>query len=247
MIQSNHPWHEQIAALEGLSAPDAAHLLSQSKVVDLPAKTVVFGPGKAVETMFLILSGTVRVQQSSENGHEIVLYRIHSGETCVLTTSCLLSHEPYSATGITETEVRAVTIPRATFDNLLATSAVFRDFVFASFSKRITDLLMMVEEVAFQRIDVRLAQALLWLSVNDDRIATTHQALSVELGTAREVISRQLQEFQRRGWIALSRGSVEILRKDPIQDLADPNGRSTHQPTHLTPLPAEYRKQNHGN
>lgn len=247
MIHSKQPWHEQIAALEGLAAPDADRMLRHSKVVDLPPKTKVFGPGDTAETMFLILSGTVRVQQSSENGHEIVLYRIHSGETCVLTTSCLLSHEPYSATGITETEVRAVTIPRATFDQLIATSTVFRDFVFASFSKRITDLLMMVAEVAFQRIDVRLAQALLRLSVNDDRIATTHQELSVELGTAREVISRQLQEFQRRGWIALSRGSVEILHKDPIQDLADPHGRPAPQPTHPLPLQAEYRKENHGN
>ena len=170
--------------------------------------------------MLFLLDGTVRVQQVSEAGHEIVLYRIQAGQSCVLTTACLLAFEDYSAEGICETDIRAAAIPRAVFDDLVAESKEFRDFVFAAFSKRITNLFLMIEEVAFQKMDVRLADKLITLSEGRDRVTTTHQKLSVELGTAREVISRQLQEFQRRDWIAQSRGCVDLLDRSALEKLA---------------------------
>ena len=174
--------------------------------------------------MLFLLAGTVRVQQVSDTGHEIVLYRIEAGESCVLTTACLLAYDDYAATGIAETDVRAAAVPRDVFDDLVAQSKSFRNFVFAAFSKRITDLFLMIDEVAFQRIDVRLADKLLKLSHGDDRIATTHQKLAVELGTAREVVSRQLQEFQRRGWIAQARGVIMIADRAGLQDVARHHG-----------------------
>ena len=173
--------------------------------------------------MLFLLDGTVRVQQSSDSGHEMVLYRIHAGESCVLTTACLLAYEDYSAEGISETDVSAAAIPRKVFDELVATSDGFRNFVFAAFSKRITNLFLMIDEVAFQRLDVRLAHKLVELAAGADTIAATHQNLAAELGTAREVISRQLQEFQRRGWIEQSRGKIAILQRKGLENLAQRN------------------------
>jgi CRP/FNR family transcriptional regulator len=133
----------------------------------------------------------------------------------------LLAYEDYSADGIAETDVQAAAVPRDVFDELVAQSKSFRNFVFAAFSKRITDLFLMIDEVAFQRLDVRLADKLIHLAGTDDVVATTHQQLSVELGTAREVVSRQLQEFQRRGWIEQSRGKVRLLDRDQLEQLAE--------------------------
>lgn len=216
-------WIERFSGLSRLS-PDVKDLLSaRSKIVSVPAGSVMFGPGKSPENMLFLLDGTVRVQQVSDTGREIVLYRINAGESCVLTTACLLAYDDYSAEGIAETDVQAAAIPREVFDELVAQSKSFRNFVFAAFSKRITGLFLMVDEVAFQRIDVRLAQKLITLSDGADKVATTHQKLSVELGTAREVISRQLQEFQRRGWIAQSRGTVELLNRAELENLAERN------------------------
>lgn len=214
------PWVERFPGLSRLDMPTKQLLLTRSTIVDVPEGTMLFGPGNSPENMLFLLDGTVRVQQVSDTGHEIVLYRIHAGQSCVLTTACLLAYEHYSAEGIAETDVQAAAVPRAVFDDLVAQSKSFRDFVFAAFSKRITDLFQMIDEVAFQRIDVRLADKLIELSNGDDRISTTHQKLSVELGTAREVISRQLQEFQRRGWIEQARGSVTILDRNQIEKLA---------------------------
>ena len=217
-------WLDRFAGLARLEPAIKAQLLARSAVVTAPAGTVIFGPGKSPENMLFLLAGTVRVQQVSDTGHEIVLYRIEAGESCVLTTACLLAYDDYAATGIAETDVRAASVPRDVFDDLVAQSKSFRNFVFAAFSKRITDLFLMIDEVAFQRIDVRLADKLLKLSHGDDRIATTHQKLAVELGTAREVVSRQLQEFQRRGWIAQARGAVMIADHAGLQDVARHHG-----------------------
>jgi CRP/FNR family transcriptional regulator len=113
-----------------------------------------------------------------------------------------------------------VAIPRSTFDDLIARSAAFRRFVFTAFSTRVTDLFRIIDEVAFSRIDVRLAQRLLERANADGHLQLTHQQLAAELGTAREVVSRQLNEFQRRGWISTSRGAIDIARPDALRQLA---------------------------
>ncbi len=218
------PWIDQFPGLSRLEAPIKATLMERSAIMDLPRGTVLFGPGKSPENMLFLLDGSVRVQQTSESGREIVLYRIHAGESCVLTTACLLAYDDYSAEGIAETDIRAAAIPRSVFDDLVAGSAPFRNFVFEAFSKRITDLFLMIDEVAFQRIDVRLAQKLRELVGEAETIKTTHQQLSVELGTAREVISRQLQEFQRRGWIMQSRGVITVKDGAALSKLAQERG-----------------------
>lgn len=213
-------WVERFPGLSRLEVAAKQRLAEHSEIVSIPEGTVVFGPGKSPENMLFLLDGTVRVQQVSDTGREIVLYRIHAGESCVLTTACLLAFEDYAAEGVAETPVEAAVVPRAVFDDLVARSPSFRSFVFAAFSKRITDLFRMVDEVAFQRVDVRLAHKLLELAEGQTSISTTHQKLSVELGTAREVISRQLQEFQRRGWIEQARGTVTLLDTDALAKLA---------------------------
>lgn len=214
-------WIERFPGLSRLEAPIKALLMSRSVLIDVPKGTTIFGPGNSPQNMLFLLEGTVKVQQVSESGHEIVLYRIHAGQSCVLTTACLLAYEDYSADGIAETGVQAAAVPRDVFDELVAQSKSFRNFVFAAFSKRITDLFLMIDEVAFQRLDVRLADKLIHLAGTDDVVATTHQQLSVELGTAREVVSRQLQEFQRRGWIEQSRGKVRLVDRDQLEQLAE--------------------------
>lgn len=216
-------WINRFPGLSRLEPAIKDLLVSRSSLVDFDHNSMIFGPGKSPENMLFLLDGTVRVQQVSETGHEIVLYRIEAGQSCVLTTACLLSYDDYAATGIAETFVRAAAVPRGVFDDLVAQSKPFRDFVFAAFSKRITDLFLMIDEVAFQRLDVRLADKLIKLSHGADHVPTTHQKLSVELGTAREVVSRQLQEFQRRGWISQARGNVSLLDRPQLERLANHN------------------------
>ena len=185
----------------------------------LPAGTRVFEVGQHAQNMLLLLSGTVRVQQVSDTGREIFLYRVHAGESCILTTACMLADEDYAAEGIAETDIEAVAIPRTAFDDLTARSTTFRTFVFRAYSRRIADLFALIDDIVFQRIDVRLAERLLQLAT-DNTIHATHQALAVELGTAREVISRTLAEFHRRGWVETARGEICIVNRKALENLA---------------------------
>jgi CRP/FNR family transcriptional regulator len=212
-----------IARFEGLSRLGASvkdTLMQKSSVVTVPQGTVIFGPGKSPENLLLLLEGRVRVQQVSEAGREIVLYRVEAGESCVLTTACLLAYEDYSAEGIAETDIRAATIPRPVFDDLISRSVEFRTFIFTAYSKRITELFLVIEEIAFQRLDIRVAQKLLDLARGTSRVQATHQQMAAELGTAREVVSRQLGEFQRRGWIGQSRGVIDLIDIAGVERLA---------------------------
>jgi CRP/FNR family transcriptional regulator len=201
-------WIDAFPGLARLDADLRQSLIERSRLIDVPEGTVIFGPGKAPENLLLLLGGVVRVQQIAESGREIVLYRVHAHESCVLTTACLLAYEEYRAEGIAESDVSAVAVPKSVFEDMIARSSIFRRFVFAAYSRRITDLFLVIEEIAFRRVDIRLAEKLLDLVDAADEIHRTHSQLATELGTAREVVSRQLQEFQRRGWIAASRGKI---------------------------------------
>jgi CRP/FNR family transcriptional regulator len=181
----------------------------------------VFGPANLPDSLLFLLKGTIRVSQSSDNGRDIVLYRVDAGESCVLTTACMLAEEAYNAEGIAETDVTVIQLPKSTFDQLVAEEPAFRSFVFAAYSRRLIDLLRVVDDVAFGRIDVRLADRLLTLAGEDSEIAATHQQIASELGTAREVISRVLHDFQKREMISQSRGRITILNRVALRAMAE--------------------------
>ena len=220
MSTTEASWIDRFEGLSKLPADLRETLEKGSKVIDVPAGTEVFAPGSSPDNLLLLLEGTVRVQQKSDTGREVFLYRVHAGESCVLTTACMLAFEDYSADGVAETDVRAVAIPRKTFDDLAARSAEFRNFIFRAYSRRITDLFTLIDDIVFQRMDVRLAAKLLELAGDGDTVNATHQVLSTELGTAREVISRTLSEFQRRGWVEQSRGTVHIVGRPGLERLS---------------------------
>ena len=216
------PTEDWINRFDGLSKLEPRLrdvLTTRSQVIRLPADTIIFGPGKSPDHLLLLLQGTVRVQQLAESGREVVLYRATAGESCVLTTACKLAYEDHAAEGVAETEVVAAAIPRGVFDDLVASSKEFRNFVFRAYSRRISDLFHVIEDIAFRRMDIRLAQKIIERA-DTGVLKATHAQLAAELGTAREVISRQLAEFQRRGWIAQSRGAVEILDCDGLRALS---------------------------
>jgi len=214
-------WIKRFPGLSSLDVAEQQLLVEKSTVITVEKDTVIFGPGKKPEHLLLLLEGAVRVQQISEKGREIVLYRIRAGESCVMTTACLLAFESYSAQGIAESETQAAAIPLDVFDGLVSQSTQFRHFIFSAYSKRIAELFHIIEDVAFQRIDIRLAEKLLDLAQGSTSIRITHQQLSSELGTAREVISRQLSEFQRRHWVTQSRGVVGLTDVSALERLAD--------------------------
>lgn len=213
-------WTAHFKGLEELAPGHRSALERDGRIVTLPRGATIFAPGQAPQGYVLLISGDVRVSQMSDTGREIVLYRVMPGESCALTTACLIGGDDYNAEAVAETDTEAVVVPRPLFDSLMAQSEPFRRFVLAAFSRRMADLFKLVDEVAFQRLDVRLAHKLLELSAGGDEVAMTHQQLATELGTAREVISRQLNELQRRGLVTAGRGALKLVDRAGLRHLA---------------------------
>ncbi|MCP2132874.1 Crp/Fnr family transcriptional regulator [Bradyrhizobium ottawaense] len=198
-----------------------SRLRYKSRTITFPAGSRIFGPGQASTHLLLLLDGVVRVQQVSDRGREIVLYRVLAADAGgSLTTEFLMDYDGNHTEGIAETRICAFLISHSLFDELIATSREFRDFAFSTFSHRCFSLIRLIEELAFSRIDERLAQKLIELAMDNGRVAVTHQRLANELGSAREVISRQINEFQRRGWVKASRGNVDIEDRAALFRLA---------------------------
>lgn len=216
MTPANEP---QLLAL--LPEDTRATVLREAARVTVPAGSVLFRPGDACALYLLLTAGTVRVQLVTAGGHQIVLYRVERGQSCVLTTSCLISHDAYAAEGIAETEVSGLGLTPTMFERLLSDSPDFRRLVFTDFGRRLADLMVLLNEVAFRRIDARLADWLLQASAREGAcLHHTHQEAAVELGTAREVVSRQLKEFERQGLVAMARGRIDVLDPASLRQIA---------------------------
>ena len=214
----NLDWLRSFPALLKLEPNARDILIKSARMVEAPVGTIGYREGGACGAYVMRLAGQSRVYKMSTSGREILLYRVAAGETCVITTTCLLGHSNYPASTIVEEPIRDVIIPAAAFNQLMIDSAVFRQFVMTNYGVLISDLIVLLDEVAFHSIDARLAKLL--LDTGSATISRTHQLIADELGTAREVVSRQLKRFEQKGWVALGRGHVEISNRAALEKLA---------------------------
>ena len=212
-------WVNNFPLLKDVNDPAWIQTASRAKEVTLPAKYEVFHDGDPCENYIFVVDGATRVYKSFENGREMLLYRLQAGETCSLTTSILLAGGKYTANAMTEVETHAVIIPIKIFHDTFDKSKGFRDFVCSTFGGRIRDFILLLESIATRNVDVRLARYLLENRSEQNAVEASHKVLAFELGTAREVVSRHLKDFEANGWVNLSRKSIELVNPDEMSEL----------------------------
>ena len=208
-------WTDDIAELANLS-PDSTRRLQALSPVTIPSGTVLFRPGDAVQGYVIVLSGRIGVYLVGASGREILLYDVTPGSSCIQSTLGLLGGEDYSAEAIVEAEAQIVLLPRATFLDLIDTDPEFRKLVFSAFAQRMQSTMHILERVAFQPVDARLAHFLL-ARADAGQVRATQQDIASAIGSAREVVSRRLDAMQKRGWLSHERGRVMILKPDALR------------------------------
>ena len=181
-----------------------------------PAGRQLFVEGAPCTHFPLLVEGVIRAWKVGPDGHEILLYRLFPGESCVITVVALLGGESYPAMASAETDLLFYGVPRQLFLDLVLKSTPFRTFVFQFLSKRMAHLMALIDDVAFRRLDQRLAARLLHLG---EPIRMTHQMLADELGTTRECVSRTLEALQDSGFLRLGRKKIEILDRGALTRL----------------------------
>ena len=186
----------------------------------IPKGHDVFVEGDTVDAIALLISGVVRVYKIGETGREITLYRFGNGESCILTANAILNQKGFPAVATVEKEAEAVMIPADSFRDWVRRYDLWREFVFELLSQRLSAVMEVVEEVAFRRMDIRVAGFILARSPASDLVQVTHQEIASELGSSREVISRILEDFSAQGLIEVTRGNIRILDREALSNRA---------------------------
>jgi CRP/FNR family transcriptional regulator len=209
---------EAFPILSGLSPRSREPLLSQSVHRSLPPGEILVRAGRECSYLPLVLTGTLRIYKANEAGREFTLYRIEPGESCILTATCILSGGIFPAIAEAEVATEVLLIPARLFARLVEEDADWRRFVFGLYSRRLDDVLALVEEVAFQHVDMRIASHLLArASKSGSVVRQTHARIASELGTSREVVTRILKDFEAQGLVATRRGAIDILRPQELE------------------------------
>jgi len=220
----DHPTYQRVAAaLPVLGSADAAMAREFQRAASLariPPGRDVFVQGDRIEAIPLLVSGVVRVYQIGESGREVTLYRFHPGESCVLTANAILTRQTFPAIATVEQEAEAILIPAETFRDWVQRHDLWRDFFIDLVSQRLASVMSLVDEVAFRRLDVRVAALLLERATSQNPIRITHQEIAAELGSSREVISRILEDLADRGLVRPERGSISIEDPAGLRHLA---------------------------
>lgn len=217
-------WLAAFPPLQALEPAARERLRAAARIEHMACGERAYLEGALARGYVLRIAGTTRVQKTSASGREVVLYRVGPGDTCVLTTSCLLGRKPFPAEGVAESDVTEAVVPPEVFAALMDQSAAFRAFVLSNYGDLIGELIMLLDEVMFRRLDIRLAQLLLEAGGTAGAVERTHQQLAQELGSAREAVSRLLKDFERKAWIRLGRGHIAIADAAALRRLAADGG-----------------------
>ena len=195
-------------------APSGAGLKALSKYATLseaPANQKLFATGDKCENFVLITEGQARVQISTRTGREIILFRIKAGESCALTTSCLLSHSPYYAEAISETPLKIITIPAAIFRTILQNHPELSISLLDNYAQRIGELTSIIDRLTSRDLNAELKDFLIENADGKNVVHFSHQKIADELGSSREVISRKLKSLENLGFVKLARGKISLL------------------------------------
>jgi CRP/FNR family transcriptional regulator, anaerobic regulatory protein len=192
------------------------------KIWKYPIGTMILEEGSSCTNMVFVLDGIIRVYKLSPEGKEITLYRLKNGETCVLSVSCIMGNLHYPAMAEVEEEVILGVISAEFYKELFLAEVACQQFIFNTISTRLQEVMLLIDEVVFKNMDERLAKLILQKLDKDDiegKLDMTHEKIAIELGTAREVVSRLLKDFEKKNIVSLSRGKIIIKNKEFLKKI----------------------------
>ncbi|MCA1755473.1 MAG: Crp/Fnr family transcriptional regulator [Spirochaeta sp.] len=219
MLQ-NTDWQSFSARFPVLGSDKQSELLIKSNGLIRRAGPgeVLYRDGDECTHLPLVVSGELLLTKYGESGRSITLYRVEEGESCILSTLSILNAELFPAEATARSPSTLLLVPAQVVRQLVDRDVQWRQFVFATYHRRLSGLIALIEEVVFGKLDLRLAELLVETAREHGNIVrTTHQKLAEELGSSREVVSRLLKDWERQGIVRLGRGEISIEDLDRLQ------------------------------
>lgn len=205
-----------------LNDSDRSSLYESAQVVALPVGQMLMQQNQHCQFIPLVLEGSLRVYTLSENGREMTLFRTLPGETCLMSIACQIKQHDFPALAQVEEDCRLMMVPAHDYHRILAENPAWKDFIILTLYDHLTDVMETLEAIAFSRTDKRLAEWLLsQMKQQGKTVRTTHESIAIELGTAREVVSRLLGELRNRGAVSLGRGRIHIINANILNQIVE--------------------------
>ncbi|MGP8233213.1 MAG: Crp/Fnr family transcriptional regulator [Methylovirgula sp.] len=204
-------WVERFPFLGTLAAKDFAQITEAVKFPVLEEGQIAYQQDWECPNFIMCIDGRTRVYKTTGTGREVLLYKVEGGGTCVLTTQCLLSNSKFPAESVAEARTELATLPKAVFHRFMAELPHFRDYVMGDYTSLLGLMFTFIDTVALATVEQRLARRILAEADATWTVAKTHQQLAADIGSVREIVSRHLGDWERKGWIKSNRGRIQVL------------------------------------
>lgn len=204
-------WVDRFPFLQKLSANDLAMFEQVVRFPVLESGAVAYQQGWECPNYLMCVDGRTRVFKASESGREMLVYKVEGGGTCLLTTQCLLSNSTFPVESIAEKQTMLAAIPKKSFHKFMAEIPAFRDYVIGDYTRLLGTMFSLIDTIAFATTEQRLARRLLTDATDVQVVSKTHQQLALDIGSVREIVSRHVSDWERKGWIKSNRGQIEII------------------------------------
>ncbi|WP_299210447.1 Crp/Fnr family transcriptional regulator [uncultured Dokdonia sp.] len=188
-------------------------IMTISKMIKIEAGTVILKQGAYIKIIPLLISGLAKVFKEDEDGHEVLVYYIKPGESCVMSVTTLVHHGVSQVKAVIEEDAEVVVIPADKAMMIAKKYPQWNEFMYDLFNIKFEELLTVIKILTFSNKDIRLLEYLKKEAIlkKSSILHTTHQQIAYELGSSREVISRLLKKLESEGAIALQQGSIQVL------------------------------------
>jgi len=188
------------------------------ELLNFPAGEVLFKPGLSCQAFLILISGSIEVVLTARSGRDVTLYTMQSGETCILTTSALLTDQPYYAQGVAETDIQAIAMSINDFHIALQKSGTFAEFVLRDYATRVSSIINLVDTMSARDVMHAVCEFLVHNHDSNFQVIATQRHIAKEIGSAREVVGRKLTKLESRGLIKRGRGEITILDLNRLAD-----------------------------
>jgi len=197
-----------------LSTPELIEeIMKVGHIHEMEVDEILIDINQNVKNLPLLIEGSVKILREDEEGNEVFLYYVDQGNTCAATLTCCMDAKKSNIRAIVEEKAVFLTIPYEYMDIWIGKYKAWRDFILTTYSIRFEELLKAVDQLAFKKMDQRIANFLEEKSklIGSKLIKISHQQIAYDLNTSREVVSRILKQMEKEGLVKISRGQLELL------------------------------------
>lgn len=204
-----------------LTAAQQAELEEKTAQEDYRKGTILHLGGRECVGVQLVLEGQIRVYITSPGGGEITLYRLVEGDVSILSAACMMKGMDIELDMQMEEDARICTIPKEVYKKLNDGNTSVKDYTMEMVSEKFSDVMWLFNQYVFSNVASRLSDAILEhrALAGSDILEITHDVLARDIGTAREVVTRLLKQFQLDGYVRLTRGRIEVLNAERLAKL----------------------------